>query len=147
MAENQALDRLLNILKTSGADAWEVTDIREKGWEEDFVILVMGDHLARMPRVDAIDLKHVQGRYVLCSLSRPDGLVPNRSEITHFDLFPSLLAALGFSVKGDRLGFGYNVFSRTVMPPSDYLETLRKNVLSRSPTYERLWFPEQRPKP
>ena len=33
MAENQALDRLLNILKTSGADAWEVTDIREKGWE------------------------------------------------------------------------------------------------------------------
>ncbi|MBO4316652.1 MAG: sulfatase-like hydrolase/transferase [Mailhella sp.] len=121
--------------------------IREKGWEEDFVILVMGDHLARMPKVDAIDLKHVRGRYVLCSLSRPDGLVPNRREITHFDLFPSLLAALGFSVKGDRLGFGYNVFSRIVMPPSDYLETLRKNVLSRSPTYERLWFPEQGPKP
>lgn len=33
MAENQALDRLLNILKASGADAWEVTDIQEKGWE------------------------------------------------------------------------------------------------------------------
>ena len=33
MAENQALQRLLQILKTSGADAWEVTDIQEKGWE------------------------------------------------------------------------------------------------------------------
>ena len=33
MAENQALNRLLNILKTSGADAWEVTDVKEKGWE------------------------------------------------------------------------------------------------------------------
>ena len=33
MAENQALNRLLNILKASGADAWEVTDLREKGWE------------------------------------------------------------------------------------------------------------------
>ena len=33
MVENKTLDRLLNILKTSGADAWEVTDIREKGWE------------------------------------------------------------------------------------------------------------------
>ena len=33
MAENHALDRLLNILKTSGADAWEVTDVQEKGWE------------------------------------------------------------------------------------------------------------------
>ena len=33
MTENQALNRLLNILKTSGADAWEVTDIQERGWE------------------------------------------------------------------------------------------------------------------
>ena len=33
MAENQALNRLLNILKTSGAEAWEVTDVQEKGWE------------------------------------------------------------------------------------------------------------------
>ena len=33
MADNQALNRLLNILKTSGADAWEVTDVQEKGWE------------------------------------------------------------------------------------------------------------------
>lgn len=31
MAEN--LDRLLNILKNSGADAWEVTDEQERGWE------------------------------------------------------------------------------------------------------------------
>ena len=33
MAENQALKRLVNILKSSGADAWEVTDEQEKGWE------------------------------------------------------------------------------------------------------------------
>ena len=33
MAENKALDRLLDILKHSGADAWEVTDEQEKGWE------------------------------------------------------------------------------------------------------------------
>lgn len=33
MAENRTLDRLLNILKSSGADAWEITDTQEKGWE------------------------------------------------------------------------------------------------------------------
>ena len=33
MAKNKALERLLNILKTSGADAWEVTDEQERGWE------------------------------------------------------------------------------------------------------------------
>ncbi len=116
--------------------------VSDKGWEDRFVILVMGDHLARMPRVDSVELKHVQGRYVLCSLSRGGELVPNRSEITHFDLFPSLLAALGFTVEGDRLGFGYNVFSRTVMPPEGYRDTLRRNVLNHSRTYEGLWFPE-----
>ena len=33
MTGNTALERLIHILKTSGADAWEVTDEQEKGWE------------------------------------------------------------------------------------------------------------------
>lgn len=33
MAGNEALSRLLKVLKSSGADAWEVTDTQEKGWE------------------------------------------------------------------------------------------------------------------
>ena len=116
--------------------------IRDKGWEDEFVILVMGDHLARMPEMDGVDLKHVEGRYVLCSLQRDATLLPVRSVITHFDLFPSLLAALGFSVEGERLGFGYNVFSSEVTPESDYRTKLRKRVLGRSKVYESLWLPE-----
>ncbi len=33
MAENMALNRLLDILKESGADAWELTKTQERGWE------------------------------------------------------------------------------------------------------------------
>ena len=35
MAEmkDTAFDTLLNVLKSSGADAWEVTDREETGWE------------------------------------------------------------------------------------------------------------------
>ncbi|MBR3880044.1 MAG: hypothetical protein IKJ34_00370, partial [Mailhella sp.] len=62
--------------------------------------------------------------------------------INHFDLFPTLLAALGFSIEGDRLGFGYNVFSREVLPPQDSHEQLKKRVLSGSKVYESLWLPE-----
>ncbi len=116
--------------------------ISDKGWEDDFVILVMGDHLARMPEMDGVDLKHVEGRFVLCSLKRDATLVPVREVITHFDLFPSLLAALGFTVEGDRLGFGYNVFSTDVAPEKNYRDTLRKRVLGRSKIYESLWLPE-----
>ena len=116
--------------------------IRDKGWEDQFVILVMGDHETRMPEMDGVDLKHVRDRYVLCSLTRDAELIPVRSIITHFDLFPTLLAALGFSVEGDRLGFGYNVFSENVQPEKNYRDKLRKRVLSHSRFYESLWLPE-----
>ncbi|MGN1038140.1 MAG: sulfatase-like hydrolase/transferase, partial [Mailhella sp.] len=116
--------------------------IRDKGWEEKFVILVMGDHQARMAKMDDIDLKHVKERYVLCSLQRDASLKPMRAVITHFDLFPSLLCALGFSVSGDRLGFGYNVFSDKAVPERDYRSLLKKRVLSHSKVYENLWLPD-----
>jgi len=49
MAElkNTALDTLLNILKTSGADAWEVTDKTEKGWEFYFIRHALDQHRAK----------------------------------------------------------------------------------------------------
>ena len=78
---------------------------------------------------------------MLCSLEGGE-LKPMRGRITHFDLFPSLLSALGFTVEGGRLGFGYDVFSREVMPPEGNTERLRKRVLSHSKIYESLWLPE-----
>ncbi len=115
--------------------------IRDKGWEDEFVVLVMGDHQARMPSLGAVDLKNVEKRFVLCSL-RGAELRPMRSRITHFDLFPSILSALGFTVEGGRLGFGYDVFSREAVPPQDNAEILKKRVLSPSRLYESLWLPE-----
>ena len=115
--------------------------IREKGWEKEFVILVIGDHQARMPKLGEVELKNVESRFVLCSL-RGGELRPMRGKITHFDLFPSILSALGFTVEGGRLGFGYDIFSREVAPPENYEETLRKRVLSSSRVYESLWLPE-----
>ena len=115
--------------------------VHEKGWEKDFVVLVMGDHQARMPKMGGVDLKNVDSRFVLCSL-RGGELRPMRDKITHFDLFPSLLSALGFKVEGGRLGFGYDVFSREALPPEGYADDLRKRVLGPSRVYESLWLPE-----
>ena len=49
MAEmkNAALDTLLNVLKTSGADAWEVTDKTEKGWEFYIIRHALDQHRAK----------------------------------------------------------------------------------------------------
>ena len=55
MAENHALSRLLNILKTSGADAWEVSDVQEKGWE--FYLI---RHALDQNRVKELESFHVK---------------------------------------------------------------------------------------
>ncbi len=117
--------------------------VRDKGWEDEFVILVMGDHQARMTELGRADLKNTEGRYVLCSLDGGGRLRPMRPSLTHFDLFPSILTALGFTVEGGRLGFGYDVFSNEAIPPKGYMKELKKRVLSPSRIYEKLWFPEQ----
>ena len=46
MAEmkNTALDTLIGVLKTSGADAWEVTETEEKGWEFYFIRHSLDQH-------------------------------------------------------------------------------------------------------
>ena len=49
MAEmkNTALDTLLGVLKASGADAWEVTEEEEKGWEFYFIRHSLDQHRAK----------------------------------------------------------------------------------------------------
>ena len=45
--KNTALDTLLNVLKTSEADAWEVADEEEKGWEFYFIRHSLDQHRAK----------------------------------------------------------------------------------------------------
>ena len=49
MAEmkNAALETLLDVLRSSGADAWEVTDLTEKGWEFYFIRHSLDQHRAK----------------------------------------------------------------------------------------------------
>ena len=49
------LEQLLSILKTSGADAWEVTDINEWGWEFYFIRHRLDQH--RTKAVDSFSVK------------------------------------------------------------------------------------------
>ena len=36
---------------------------------------------------------------------------PSERQYTHMDLFPTILASMGFTIQGDRLGLGTNLFS------------------------------------
>ena len=49
------LEQLLGILKASGADAWEVADINERGWEFYFIRHQLDQHRAKA--VDSFSVK------------------------------------------------------------------------------------------
>ncbi len=80
---------------------------------EDTTIVIIGDH----PRMDNQLIPEGLNIYdrtmyncILNAAVTPDADTKNRT-FTSLDLFPTILAAMGFEIKGDRLGLGTNLFS------------------------------------
>lgn len=118
--------------------------VRDRGWEDEIAVVVMGDHLVMRndlsPQLDQAGTRTVFNRFLLPGAPRP-----TRDTITHFDLMPTLLTIAGFDVPGGRLGFGYGALAPDDAPyPPRWLDNLRDNVLNYSEFYNRLWLPEER---
>lgn len=86
---------------------------QQQPFYENTTILVMGDH----PRMDTalVELAPMEQRTVYhclfnSAVSPEEGATTSRS-FTAMDLFPTTLAALGFTIDGERLGLGTNLFS------------------------------------
>lgn len=106
-------DRLANVVACTDRLVSEFIEwCREQPFFEDTVIILAGDH----PRMDTALVKNVdvEDRVMYnCFINTdtvPQASLTNRS-FTSFDMFPTTLAALGFSIEGERLGLGTNLFS------------------------------------
>ena len=84
----------------------------EQPFYENSVIVIMGDH----PRMDTVLVEGVDWnsrRIYNCIIN---GEVPEQSrmvnrEFSTYDMFPTVLAALGYNIEGNRLGLGTNLYS------------------------------------
>lgn len=110
---------------------------------EDTVIVITGDH----PRMDTylVDGFSYYDRTVynclLNSAVAAEG-TENR-EYTHMDVFPTVLAAMGFEIEGDRLGLGTNLFSgRETLAEELGFDTLNTEVSKSSDYYVKTFAPE-----
>lgn len=79
-------------------------------WYEDTVIIISGDH----PRMDnqlvATDF-YDRTIYNCFINSEVDTENTKNRVFTSMDMFPTILAAMGYTIEGDRLGLGTNLFS------------------------------------
>ena len=106
-------NRLANVVSCADRQLADFIDwCREQDFYEDTVIVITGDH----PRMDTtlVDDTDYYDRTVyncfLNAVPTPEGAITERV-VTSFDLFPTTLAAMGFSIEGERLGLGVNLFS------------------------------------
>lgn len=85
----------------------------EQPWYENTVIVIQGDH----PRMDTHlveDVSYYDRTVYNCFLNTgydPKSLPLKNREFISCDMFPTVLAAMGYEIPGDRLGLGTNLFS------------------------------------
>ena len=83
----------------------------QQPWYEDTVIIIQGDH----PRMDQALVSYAKDRMVYnCFINTdydPASLKMKNRVFDTMDMFPTVLAALGYNIPDDRLGLGTNMFS------------------------------------
>ncbi len=137
------IDKLDKVVECTAQYANEFFSKADKnGLLKDTEVLFMGDHrMAAMAHVDINQWnKDYPRREVYGFFYNHKATRAARQEITHYDIFPSLLDLLGFKVAGGRLGFGYSLFQDIPNVPTiaKQREIVAKSLYV-SPFYLRLW--------
>ena len=115
--------------------------IKEQDFYENTTIILAGDHLT----MDSDFCQNVPDDYerrVLVSVinGAASPADPDRvRSYTTFDLFPTTLAAMGYSIEGDRLGLGTDLYSPTdTLSESLGMETFSEKLYEHSDFLDKL---------
>ena len=109
----------------------------------DAVIVVTGDHLAHdnplIAELQALPQRHVYGKVL------PPGSEPVwRTDVSHFDFFPSVLEMLGFTSPERRAGLGASFVGLPIQGFVNPLSTpgYDEELTAKSTLYTQMWKPE-----
>ncbi len=112
LCQNAYSTGLENIVSCADRQVADFLDwCREQDFYQDTVIIVTGDH-PRMDRqlVDGVDF-YDRTIYNCFINAEADTDHTAWRTFTSMDIFPTVLAAMGYTIEGDRLGLGVNLFS------------------------------------
>lgn len=110
LCENEPGTRLERVISCADRQAADFVEwFKQQDFYEDTLLVITGDH----PRMDNGLAAYRQPSVYNCFIN--SAVSPKSSTegrvLTTFDLFPTVLAAMGFTIEGDRLGLGVNLFS------------------------------------
>ena len=135
-------DYLASVDCTSRQTLGFVNWVKQQPFYENTTIILVGDHLGnkKTTKVD-IDDDYVRTTYnCFINPAKTAGSTQNRL-FSSLDMFPSTLSAIGVDIKGDRLGLGTDLFSKTPtlcekLGEQEYKDQLEKT----SDYYDRVFY-------
>lgn len=114
LCDNAYPEQFANAITCADKQVCEFIDwVKEQDWYENTTIVITGDHLS-MNADFWDDIGDYERTIYNCFINLPKGLVASRTtnrEFSTMDMFPSIIAAIGANIEGDRLGLGTNLFS------------------------------------
>ena len=110
------------------------------------VLVIMGDHpfmskdyRGKLGGSKFRDLSH---KDIFFGMKLPDEKIRSKTEIesmTHFDIYPTVLSSLDYTIENDSAGLGKNIFSKEFKNMSNSHSNLPNQLRRSSPDYLRLW--------
>ncbi len=114
----------------------------QQDFYEDTTVVIAGDHLCmEMPYLDKIEddsARRVYNTFINSAVTTEN--TKNRHFLT-VDMFPTIVAAMGGEIEGDRLGLGTNLFSDTPTLREEYgSDTFNLMLLGGRDYYEKNFY-------
>lgn len=114
---------------------------KQQEWYENTTIAVMGDHPAMIPPEIAgfsdEKIEHYWLNFFINSTSAP---IKDHEKFTSFDMFPTILEAMGVEIKGHALGLGRSLFVEDTTLIEKYgKDSLNSLIETRSLIYNSFW--------
>ncbi len=112
--ENKYEDQYANVIDCASRQAYEfVRWVQNQEWYANTTIVIVGDHLSMNDEFFE-DIRDFDRRIYNCFYNIPEGMSYRnfkKREFNTTDLCPTILASIGVSIEGERLGIGTNLFS------------------------------------
>jgi phosphoglycerol transferase len=114
LCRNETIEKYLNVIRCADRQANAFLEyLKTTPKYNETTIIVVGDHLSMSSKMGKWLKNHHRKIFhtiINPALEKPFTPTNNRL-FTTYDWFPTILASLGFKIKGERLGFGTNLFS------------------------------------
>lgn len=111
---NEYSNRTANVIKCQDQQVYNFIEwCKTQDFYKDTTIVIVGDHPRMDKQLIGEDLEIYDRPMYNCiinSVAETDSATTNRT-FTSLDMFPTVLAAMGFEIEGERLGLGTNLFS------------------------------------